>query len=55
MASLANNLGYLLDTEFAQQLLSKQVAIPLDVDDTTAIVLEEIDRLGMTIESFASW
>ena len=36
-----------------QQLLSGQVAIPLDVDDTTVIVLEEIARLGMTIESFA--
>ena len=53
MSSLADKLGYLSDTKFVQQLLSGQVAIPLDVDDTTVIVLEEIARLGMTIESFA--
>ena len=53
MSSLANKPGYLSDTEFAQQLLSGQVAIPSDADDTTVIVLEEIARLGMTIKSFA--
>ena len=53
MSSLAEKLGYLSDTEFAQQLLSGQVEIPSDVDDTTAIVLEEIVRLGMTVKSFA--
>ena len=53
MSSLAARLDYLSDTEFAQQLLSGQVEIPLDVDDTTTIVLEDISRLGMTIESFA--
>ena len=52
MSSLAKKLGYLLDTEFVQQLLSRQIVILSDVDDTTAIVLEEITRLGMTIESF---
>ena len=53
MSSLAARLDYLSDTEFAQQLLSGQVEIPLDVDDTTTIILEDISRLGMTIESFA--
>ena len=51
--SLAAKLGYLPDTECAQQLLSGQVKMPSDMDATTTIVLDEIARLGMTIASFA--
>lgn len=40
LSSLSEKLGYLSDTEFAEQLLSGTAEIPDDVDDTTALVLE---------------
>ena len=53
MSSLAEKLGYLSDTEFAKQLLQGEALIPSDVDDTTTMVIEEIAKVGMTVESFA--
>ena len=52
MSFVADKVGYLSDTEFAQQLLSGQVAILLNVGDTTAIVQKEIAGPGMIIQSF---
>ncbi len=42
MSSLWKKLGFLLDTEFATNLLSGSVDIPDDVDNVTAMVLREI-------------
>lgn len=53
MSSLATKLGYLSDTEFAKQLLGGHVNIPSDVDDTTTLVLEEIAKIGMTVETLS--
>ena len=53
MSSLAEKLGYLSDTEFATQLLRGKALIPSDVDDTTAMVLDEIAKVGRTVQSFS--
>ena len=45
MSSLRTRLGFLSDTDFANNLLTGNVHIPWDVDDVTATVLEEIIRL----------
>ena len=42
MSSLWEKLGFLLDTKFAMNLLSRDVDIPDDVDNVTAMVLREI-------------
>jgi hypothetical protein len=45
MSSLRTKLGFLSDTDFANNLLTGNIHIPWDVDDVTATVLEEIIRL----------
>ena len=50
MSSLREKLGFLLDTEFANNLLSGKVDIPDDVDDVTAMILREICRLFQTLQ-----
>jgi len=45
MSSLRTRLGFLSDTDFANNLLTGDVHIPWDVDDVTATVLEEVIRL----------
>ncbi|KAL3785756.1 hypothetical protein ACHAW5_003598 [Stephanodiscus triporus] len=42
MSSLQQRLGFLFDTDFANSLLEGEVQIPWDVDDVTAIILDEI-------------
>jgi hypothetical protein len=49
MTSLWDRLGFLSDTKFAMQMLCGEVHIPLDVDTTTTLVLEEIIRLFNTL------
>jgi hypothetical protein len=50
-SSLAKKLGYLSDTDIARQILDGTYDIPDDVDDATALVLEEIARIGLTLQS----
>jgi hypothetical protein len=45
MTSLWDQLGFLSDTEFATQMLCGEVHIPLDINATTTLVLEEIIHL----------
>ena len=45
MTSLHERLGFLSDTDFAAQMLRGEAHIPLDVDASTTLVLEEIIRL----------
>jgi hypothetical protein len=45
MSSLRPRLGFLSDTNFANNLLTGDVHIPWDIDDVTATVLEEFIRL----------
>ncbi len=45
MISLWECLGFLPNTAFAISMLKGEVHIPLNVDDSTTIVLEEIIRL----------
>jgi hypothetical protein len=42
MTSLWGCLGFLSDVEFATQMLFGEVHIPLDLDATTTLVLEEV-------------
>jgi hypothetical protein len=49
MTSLWDRLGFLSDTEFATQMLCGEVHIPLDVNATTTLVLEEITHLFNTL------
>jgi hypothetical protein len=42
MTSLLEHLGFLFDTDFAISMLRGEVHIPLDVDNTTTIVIKEI-------------
>ncbi len=51
MSSLQEKLGFLLDTEFATNLLSGDIDIPDDVNDVTALVLREIICLFGTLWS----
>ena len=44
---LVKQLGYLTDTEIAQQLIEGTYDIPDEVDDATTLILEEIGRIGM--------
>ena len=52
MSSLIEKLGYLSDTEFAAAFLKGEEEVPADVDRKTALILEEIARLGMSLEPF---
>ena len=49
--SLVEKLGYLSDTEFAEEFLSGNTPVPDDVDDTTTMVLNEIARLGLEMRT----
>ncbi len=49
--SISSKLGYLLDTEVSRQLIDGTYEIPMDVDDATALVMEEIARLGLKMRS----
>ena len=51
LSSVGKKLGYLSDTAFARELLSGSVDIPSDVDATTALILEEIARVGMMMQT----
>jgi hypothetical protein len=51
MSSLREKLGFLSDTEFANNLLSGNVDIPDDVDNVTAMILREICHLFQTLQS----
>ena len=44
---LLEQLGYLADTEVAQQIIEGTFEIPDEIDDATALVLEEIGRIGV--------
>ncbi len=44
---LINQLGYLADTDIAKQLVEGSYEIPDEVDDVTALLLEEIGRIGI--------
>ena len=44
---LVKQLGYLADTEIAQQLIEGTYDIPDEVDDATTLILEEFGRIGM--------
>ena len=48
---LLEQLGYLADTEVAQQIIEGTFEIPDDIDDATALVLEEIGRIGVQMTS----
>ena len=52
MSSLIKKIGYLLDTEFAKVFLRGEEEVPADVDGKTTLILEEIARLGMSLEPF---
>jgi hypothetical protein len=43
---LGEELGYLADTETAQQILNGRFELTPDIDDATGIMLEEIARIG---------
>jgi len=51
LSSVGKKLGYLSDTAFAQELLGGKVEIPNDVDATTTLVLEEIAKVGMMMQT----
>ncbi len=51
VSSLREKLGFLSDTEFANNLLRGNVEIPDDVDNVTAMILREICRLFQTLQS----
>ena len=44
---LLNQLGYLADTDIAQQLIEGTFGIPDKLDDATALILEEIGNIGI--------
>ena len=45
--SLIEQLGYLGDSAIAQQIIEGSYDIPDEVDDATALILEEIGRIGI--------
>ncbi len=46
---LIEQLGYLVDSEIAQQLIEGTYDIPDEVDNATALVLEEIGQVGVQL------
>jgi hypothetical protein len=50
MTSLQDRLGFLSDTEFTMQMLRGEFHIPLDIDTTTTLVLEDIVHLFGTLQ-----
>ncbi len=47
-SSLRYSVGFLADTQFALEMVSRKVAIPGDVDNITKLVIEEMQRLWDT-------
>ena len=48
---LIEQLGYLGDSEIAQQIVEGRFEVPDEVDDATALVLEEIGRIGIQLSN----
>ncbi len=46
---LIEQLGYLGNSEVAQQLIEKKFDIPDEIDDATALILEEIGNIGVQL------
>ena len=46
---LMKQLGYLAYSEISEQVLNRTFIIPSDLDDATALVLEEIGRIGIQV------
>ena len=46
---LIEQLGYLGDSEIAQQLVEGRYDIPNELDDATALILQEIGRVGIQL------
>jgi len=44
---LIKQLGYLGDSEIAKQLIEGHLQIPDEIDDATALILEEIGKIGI--------
>ena len=44
-------LGYLADIEIAQQLIEGKFDVPDDINDATALILEEIGRIGVQVSN----
>jgi len=47
--TLAEKLGYLSDAHGADALITGQMDVPDDVDDVTALIVDEISQLGMNL------
>ena len=48
-STLLEQLGYLGDTEIAQQLVEGRYELPEDLDDATTLLLQEIGRVGIQL------
>ena len=48
---LIDQLGYLGDSEIAAQIVGGTYEIPAEVDDATALILEEIGRIGVDLSN----
>ena len=51
-SSLVEKLGYLSNTDFADLFVRGKASVPDDVDEKTKLIMEEIARLGMGLETF---
>ena len=43
-------LGYLANLEIAQQIIGEYFKIPTEMDDATALILDEIERIGTQVK-----
>ena len=48
---LIEQLGYLADSDIAQQIVEGSFEIPDELDDATALILEEIGRIGVQLSN----
>ncbi len=48
---LIEQLGYLADSDIAKQIIEGSFDIPDEVDDSTALILEEIGRIGVRLSN----
>ena len=46
---LMKQIGYLANSKIAEQILNGTFITPSDLDDATALVLEDIGRIGMQV------
>ena len=51
---LIEQLGYLADSDIAQQIVEGSFEIPDELDDDTALILEEIGRIGVQLRTARS-